>query len=207
MNVWSEWVLEVGSTDTDLVVAAPGSAGAEPCPCHRDQTTETQTLGARGLFLVSTISAITCILRCSRVSRVGSCVTYLWHSLGHVTGLIIWAPVTSVTSLATGHVQSGHRDAELRARLSNYQFSIYPMQPTQTKTRIISTFPQPRDAQHKAQSTRSVLFLLMKDNDCHFPWWNNIASPNKYITLIAHNLFFDLPPEWIVIVTVAMCLL
>ena len=164
MNVWSEWVLEVGSTDTDLVVAAPGSAGAEPCPCHRDQTAETLTLGARGLFLVSTISAaITCILLCySRVSRedqrprhvfVTLWVTLLVSLSGHQ-----W-PVWRVWPLAMCRVVTGMLSSEP----GNYQFSIYPMQPTQTKTRIISTFPQPRDARNKAQSTRSVLFLLMKD--------------------------------------------
>ena len=167
MNVWSEWVLEVGSTDTDLVVAAPGSAGAEPCPCHRDQTTETQTLRARGLFLVSAPSqplhASSAAPQCHEQAPVSRNCDTLWVTLlvslsGHQ-----W-PVWRVWPLAMCTVT---RDAELRARLSNYQFSIYPMQPTQTKTRIISTFPQPRDARNKAQSTRSVLFLLMKDNDCY----------------------------------------
>ena len=50
------------------------------------------------------------------VTRGPASPSRICDTLGHVTGLIIWAPVTSVTSLATGHVHSGHRDAELRAR-------------------------------------------------------------------------------------------
>ena len=150
------WKLEV----LTWLLRAPGSGRAEPCPCHRDQTV--------WLFLVRTLAsphskhALDPPLLLLHVTSPGPPVSRICDT-GHVTGLIIiWAPVTSVTSLCQWPCAECWVTRD--AGPSNYQFSIYPMQP-----KLESFQPSHSVAPPSAQCTWSVLCLLLKNND-HFPW-------------------------------------